>query len=108
MISAYNIIRNRIPLYENSIYFLINKNKIVYVGSSVSVLKRISSHTKKRDMVFDSYNSISSNSENFRHIEKKYIEKFKPKYNIKNNTNNTPPTGKRQRINKIKDMFYGK
>ena len=63
------------------IYFLLKDNNLVYVGKSNNgILGRISSHIKDKD--FDSaYYVASSSEELLDEYEKKYIIKYKPKYN---------------------------
>jgi len=67
---------------EPCVYFLIDKNEIVYVGSSINLSIRLPGHaTKKYDEIY--YTSVST--ENSKEVEKSYIEKFNPKYNISGN-----------------------
>lgn len=63
------------------IYFLIKDNNLVYVGKSNNgILCRINSHIKDKD--FDSAYYVASSSEDLLdEYEKKYIVKYKPKYN---------------------------
>jgi len=63
------------------IYFLLKDDNLVYVGKSNNgILGRISSHIKDKD--FDSaYYVASSSEELLDEYEKKYIVKYKPKYN---------------------------
>jgi hypothetical protein len=63
------------------LYFLLNKNVLVYVGKSNSnILNRINEHIKDKD--FDSVYYIALSSDNLLdEYEKKYIIKYKPKYN---------------------------
>jgi hypothetical protein len=63
------------------IYFLINDGNLVYVGkSNKNILARINSHIKDKD--FDSAYYVAISSENLLdEYEKKYILKYKPKYN---------------------------
>jgi len=63
------------------LYFLINKDNLVYVGkSNNNILNRINEHIKDKD--FDSAHYIALRSDNvLDEYEKKYIIKYKPKYN---------------------------
>jgi hypothetical protein len=64
------------------VYFLFFGDEIVYVGKSENGVARIYDHyigDKKR---FDSYAYVSCNFQELGDLEKLYIEKFKPRYNI--------------------------
>ena len=63
LLSRKEIIKNKIQfspsLQYAGIYFLINKNKIVYVGQTMSSFaERILSHIKAKKIKFDSYSTI--------------------------------------------------
>lgn len=67
---------------SHTVYFLISKEEIVYVGRSVDVFKRLGDHSSGYEKkVFDCYFCIKTNENNVSKLEKKYIAKFKPKYN---------------------------
>ena len=76
---------------ECSIYFLFNKNKIVYIGeTSVEKGKRIHQH---KDKLFNSYSEINGNKISFinniffrKYYELRLINKFKPRYNKETTT----------------------
>ena len=75
-------------LFLSGIYFLTHKGKIVYVGESDCIIRRIGEH--KNSKVFDNFKFISSktffrlDSEQHRlYAEHKCIRWFKPKYNKK-------------------------
>ena len=62
------------------IYFLFDKDEIVYIGQSNFIEKRIFEHTN--DKSFTSWNFIEFNSnEDLNDLEADYILKHKPKYN---------------------------
>lgn len=64
------------------VYFLIDSDEIVYIGYTSNYMARLVSHatTKK----FDRYLLVKSKDENHGLIlEKFYINKFQPKYNVK-------------------------
>jgi len=65
------------------VYFLINKNKIVYIGRSHNILSRLFIHLKNPNKIFTHYHIIKNNfkTENSLWLESEYIMKFKPKYN---------------------------
>lgn len=58
------------------IYFLLQGNVIVYIGSTTNFPRRISAHYDKR---FDRIRFIEC--EDFKHQEIRWMRKFKPKYN---------------------------
>jgi hypothetical protein len=63
------------------IYFLVNDDNLVYVGKSNNgILGRINSHIKDKDFDSAYYVAISS-EELLDEYERKYIVKYKPKYN---------------------------
>jgi hypothetical protein len=77
------IIKNKIKINKEiykGVYFLISKNKIVYVGNSKNILARISAHINKNKILFDSYYFIEK-AENSIELESRYILKFLPKNN---------------------------
>lgn len=64
------------------IYFLIDKNEIVYVGKSTKgAFDRLGAHFKYSDKVFDSYFIEPCLEINLTALETEYILKFVPKYN---------------------------
>lgn len=65
------------------IYFLLHNNKIVYIGQSGDIHGRVISH--RRNKVFDSIRSIECHIKNLNFYEKRWIDKFKPKYNKTSN-----------------------
>ena len=75
--------------YENSkgvqsgVYFLKQKNKIVYVGKSTnSMAKRVYTHLDDDNKVFDNIDLIPMRSEADIHIaELMFIQKYQPEYN---------------------------
>ena len=69
------------------VYFLIYKNKIVYVGQSVNVYSRMSSHTNKK---FDSFTAIPCPKEHLNVLESLYIHMFDPPLNGNQEQNCAP------------------
>ncbi len=63
---------------KNAIYFLIDKDKVVYVGKTKNGLKRLTQHTKK---TFDKFGFIEYKEEELDYYEDFYIMKYQPKYN---------------------------
>jgi hypothetical protein len=79
LLSESSIIKNKqkyIP--KKGVYFLILKNKIIYVGSSINIDSSVNNHLKKR-IPFDSFSFIKSDDHQLLKI--KYIIKFNPPYN---------------------------
>ena len=60
------------------IYFLIRNRKIVYIGQSKNVEKRLKSHLKKE---YDSVRVIQCAIESLSYYEKRWIKLFKPELN---------------------------
>ena len=61
------------------IYFLFRNEKIVYVGQSEDIFKRVHNHLNSK--IFDSWNFIEFQSEDLNEIEANYILLYKPEYN---------------------------
>lgn len=64
---------------ETGVYFLIDRFEIVYVGMSFDILSRIPAHA---DKAFDRVFWITCPHQYVGSVEKHYIEKFRPKYNV--------------------------
>ena len=72
------------------LYFLFNKNKLVYIGQTNNINKRLVDHKRKDNFhtgtnqkIFDRYYAISSLCDKIvKRWEKILIKKLKPKYNI--------------------------
>lgn len=75
------IISRKIPVgnTEQGVYFLIQNDEIIYVGSSCNIRSRINTHIMAGKIPFDSFYFIQTNS--YQTEEIKYIVKFNPKYN---------------------------
>ena len=78
------IIRDKREITEPlwGIYFLLKKDKIVYVGESNNCHARIWTHIEERKKDFDSWGFLEEkdNPKRWR-LEREYIKKFKPEYN---------------------------
>lgn len=61
------------------VYFLIDTNKVVYVGQSVNVYARLCTH--KREKQFDRYTVLPCSENMLDTLESMYIHFFRPKYN---------------------------
>lgn len=71
----------------SGVYFLIFKNKIIYVGQSVNVYARISGHTHKK---FDSFTVLPCPKEHLNVLESLYIHMFDPPLNGHEKSNCAP------------------
>lgn len=68
------------------VYFLIDKDKVVYVGQTKCTWpQRIDNHLREGQKVFDDVWYVGVPIKELDNVEKKYIKKFKPKYNVTNN-----------------------
>lgn len=63
------------------VYFLIKNGLVVYVGQSSNVEKRIITH-RNSEKQFDSYRVISCDESLLLYYERRWIKRFKPKYNL--------------------------
>lgn len=73
----------RVP--TSAIYFLIDKEMIVYIGLSKNVFDRIGRHIKEGKKIFSKYKIIETPSFDIKGYESRLIRHFKPKYNISEN-----------------------
>lgn len=102
MKSFSDILENRItkpvkhlvkPIKIEGVYFLFDKDEIIYIGKSVNIYKRIYAH-KIKGVCFDSFSFLKIEIEQLLTMERKYIKKYKPKNNVhftgktKSNKNN--------------------
>jgi predicted GIY-YIG superfamily endonuclease len=84
MISEKQIINNsQLALRIRGIYFLIQNQKIVYIGQSHDVINRIYTHLNKGKKGFDSFSYIEIAYDKLNILEAEYIVKFKPIHNTK-------------------------
>lgn len=69
-----------------AVYFLINENEIIYVGSGINLHNRIRTHVANKKIKFTRlYFIVMDNYEDMLFFEKKYIEKLTPIYNLRDN-----------------------
>lgn len=64
------------------VYFLISNSKIVYVGQSENVGKRLAEHRWDGVKVFDAFHVVECDRSLLIYLERKYIQQFAPLYNI--------------------------
>ena len=87
MLIGYIVLKLILNYY---LYFLFNKNKLVYIGQTNNINKRLIDHQRKDNLytstnkkIFDRYYAITSKSDKItKKWEKILIKKLKPKYNI--------------------------
>lgn len=65
----------------SGIYFLLQSGKVVYVGQSTNVEKRLISH-KCSEKQFDSCRVINCANNLLLYYEKRWIKRFNPTYNL--------------------------
>ncbi len=65
----------------SGVYFLFDREELIYIGSSIDCPNRIREHRKDKE--FDSYYIIKTLPEDRLEIEADYIQKFKPPLNKK-------------------------
>lgn len=95
-----NIVRNFIPESQmnsasiRGIYFLYNEYELVYIGQSKSIINRLAQHLSS-EKVFTHYTYLSIQDENIplEIIERMFIEKYLPIFNV-------DPTTEKIRLNK--------
>jgi len=72
-------------LRKSGIYKLIKDGEVVYIGMSVNIMDRLTTHVYNKVIDFNSiyfYTIEGINKEGLRGIESRMIERFKPIYNI--------------------------
>ena len=69
----------------SGVYFLIYKSEIVYVGSSVGVIKRINAHKKGRFLFRRCFWIKVDEKQERLDLEYEFIKKFNPLYNFEGN-----------------------
>lgn len=91
-----NIIDNSIDIKKpviSGVYFLIYQTRIVYIGSSYDVYLRMETHKKNSRLRFNKYFihpiytvlKVGKEKDALKELEKKYIIKYKPRFNFKDN-----------------------
>lgn len=101
-LDALNILRMSKRLTTGPvIYFLINKEEIVYVGQTRCLFTRLGTHRRK--IKFDSYAYITASSNKMEReaLEGVYIRKFYPKYNLAGLSTTTTPRLSTKQVDKI-------
>ena len=112
LLNKDDIIKMQIPIIDPNcnlsvIYFLLQDNEIVYVGSSNKGLSRIYQHI--RDKKFNAYSYIVVPPENRAKLENNYIFRFNPKYNYIPNYENMISLNvlqKQLKQKKVEKLYY--
>ena len=102
LLSEPEIIAASIPFEDmdvRGIYFLINNSKVVYVGQSHAILRRVAAHKAEGVKKFDSY-SYLEHAGDLDELEFNYILKFNPRHNV-----NLPPNPNLKGIGFIADRY---
>ena len=85
MLSHDSIVKASEPVVgRHGVYFLIKNKKIIYIGRSNNVIRRIGRHIGNGIKDFDAVTYIEIPERyiaDTNHIELSYIQMFKPKYN---------------------------
>jgi len=80
-----DIIANR-EMYRPicGIYFLIHEKKVIYVGQSTNIMKRLYEHKIRKSFkrIFTSYFIVECDSSELTRLEYAYIKKISPSLNI--------------------------
>lgn len=71
-------------LKHGYVYFLVNKDKIVYIGQTTHLRNRIRQHKRSRKN-FDSAYSIRIPKDRLTAVEGEFIQKYRPHYNQMHN-----------------------
>lgn len=82
---------NLMPLSDSNtrgsvsgLYFLFNNEKLVYIGKSSHIYRRVRTHIRQKQKQFNTF-AVHKVSHNVFELESKLIEIYKPKYNVVTN-----------------------
>jgi hypothetical protein len=64
------------------VYFLLQNQRIVYVGKSNNVHARLADHFAKKVIEFDRFHIVPCDPRDLDHLEALYIGALRPKYNV--------------------------
>ena len=68
---------------EAGVYFLYDKDELVYIGTSENILSRIGQHIAQKVKIFDRFEVFPTGGKFDRYkLESFLIQLFKPKYNV--------------------------
>lgn len=81
------------------LYFLYKDKELVYIGKSINLFGRIGNHLIQKNKVFDSFRYLEvTDIIDLEELEKIYIKKYKPIYNIQIKASYEKELAYRQRI----------
>jgi hypothetical protein len=83
--SEFDFTLNKFNAFKPSIYFLLNKGEVVYVGKTINVGNRIASHLSEGSKLFEDIYFIDVLEKQLDELEQQFIGFYKPKYNIQFN-----------------------
>lgn len=64
------------------VYFLFNEEELVYIGQSIDVMNRLSTHANAHVHTFDSFSIHECRADERLALEKKYIKLHRPPGNV--------------------------
>ena len=75
----------RFEMPKIGVYFLFNKDNLIYIGQSINIFRRLNQHIKNKN--FDSYSFIKCDTDSEAiDLEKMLIKKYRPTLNIQHKT----------------------
>lgn len=85
---AIGVLVGNLPTMEieppiRAIYFLLHRNRVVYIGQTLNLVSRISQHIAAERKVFDEVRYMAMPSGNMNLVERELITRLKPKYNCR-------------------------
>jgi len=92
--SIDQILNKSEPTIRSAVYFLVDADKVVYIGQSKNVLQRLGAHFRSEEMEFDSYCFLAVPVDDLDTVEYGLIRKYSPKYNIQRYPNGPKHPGK--------------
>ncbi len=96
---------------RSGIYFLIKNKKVVYVGQSNNVIRRIGKHIEDSIKKFDAVTYIEIKDKykaDMGHIEWTYIQRLQPEYNKQHNGTSLDNRWQRKYIKRSANDTCGK
>lgn len=82
LLDTTSIVGSSFCLHREGVYFLIDREEIVYVGRSDNIADRIGAHVAAKRIVFDRVLTVPASGRDQERLEQRYIAAFTPKYNI--------------------------
>lgn len=97
LLREHEIVAGAVDIDFVGVYFLVSKNRVVYVGQSVNVFSRLTGHSDKE---FDSITYIKCKREHLDKIESLYIHVLQPTLN-----GNSGPGGTKSAPIMLRELF---